>query len=75
MLVGSYRKHALYSYSQTSNLVLQADRTLIDRRSKDEATGEVQTLSGHLVGTRMGDKAIRNKPSYVEDRDKGKPPK
>ena len=55
--------------------MLQADRTLIDRRGKDEATGEVQTLAGRLIGTRMGDKAVRTKPSYVEDRDKGKPPK
>ena len=51
---------------QTSNLVLQADRTLIDRRSKDEATGEVQSLVGHLVGTKMGDKHVRTKPSVPE---------
>ena len=51
---------------QTSNLVLQADRTLIDRRSKDEATGEVQSLVGHLLGTKMGDKYIRTKPSVPE---------
>ena len=51
---------------QTSNLVLQADRTLIDRRSKDEATGEVQSLVGHLIGTKMGDKYVRTKPSVPE---------
>ena len=46
--------------------MLQADRTLIDRRSKDEATGEVQSLVGHLVGTKMGDKYVRTKPSVPE---------
>lgn len=67
---------ASLSCAQTSNLVLQADRSLIDRRSKDEATGEVQTLAGRLAGTRMGDKAIRTKPSHLDDRtEKDKPPK
>ena len=55
---------------QTSNLVLQADRTLIDRRSKDEATGEVQSLSGRLAGQKMGDRFQRTKPSALEDKDK-----
>ena len=55
----------LSSYSQTSNLVLQADKTLTQRRDKDEATGEVQTLSisGRLDGMKMGDKAQRTRPS------------
>ena len=48
--------------NQTSNLVLQADRTLIDRRGRDEATGEVQTLTGKLTGTRMGDRYERTRP-------------
>ena len=56
--------------SQTSNLVLQADRTLIDRRGKDEATGEVQSLSGRLTGQKMGDRFERTKPSALEDKDK-----
>ena len=47
---------------QTSNLVLQADRSLIDKRGRDEATGEVQTLVGKLTGTRMGDRAERTRP-------------
>ena len=55
--------------------MLQADRSLIDRRSKDEATGEVQSLSGRLVGKRMGDKFERTRPSLAEERDKDKPPK
>lgn len=55
---------------QTSNLVLQADRTLIDRRGKDEATGEVQSLAGRLTGQKMGDRFIRTKPSALEEKDK-----
>lgn len=50
--------------------MLQADRTLIDRRSKDEATGEVQSLSGRLAGQKMGDRFQRTKPSALEDKDK-----
>lgn len=55
---------------QTSNLVLQADRSLIDRRSKDEATGEVQSLSGRLAGQKMGDRFLRTKPAALDDKDK-----
>jgi pre-mRNA-splicing helicase BRR2 len=51
-----------YEYKATSNLVLQADRSLIDKRGRDEATGEVQTLVGKLTGTRMGDRAERTRP-------------
>lgn len=50
--------------------MLQADRSLIDRRSKDEATGEVQTLSGRLGGQKMGDRFERTKPSALEEKDK-----
>ena len=51
-----------YEYKANSNLVLQADLRLIDRRGRDEATGEVVSLSGKLLGSRMGDKAVRTKP-------------
>lgn len=57
-----------YEYKANSNLVLQADRSLIDRRARDEPTGEVLALSGRLTGTRMGDKAQRNKPPQMEER-------
>ena len=55
---------------QTSNLVLQADRSLIDRRSKDEATGEVQTLVGKMRGTKMGDRFRRTKPQLLEEKER-----
>jgi pre-mRNA-splicing helicase BRR2 len=45
-----------YEYKANSNLVLQADLRLIDRRGRDEATGEVISLSGKITGSRMGDK-------------------
>ncbi|KAF9411851.1 hypothetical protein HW555_009456 [Spodoptera exigua] len=51
-----------------SNLVLQADVRLIERRGRDEATGEVLSLSGKLGGTRMGDRAQRTKPDKTEER-------
>lgn len=57
-----------YEYKANSNLVLSVDRSLIDRRARDEATGEVMSLVGKLVGTRMGDKAQKTKPPLMEER-------
>ncbi|UYV81297.1 SNRNP200 [Cordylochernes scorpioides] len=51
-----------YEYKANSNLVLQADTRLIERRPRDEATGEVLTLVGKLDGTRMGDRYKRTRP-------------
>ncbi len=52
---------------QNSNLVLQADRSLIGKRYKDEPTGEVMSLSGKLrPGMRMGDKFQRSLPEDLE---------
>uniref|UniRef100_A0A4W3I4Q8 Small nuclear ribonucleoprotein 200 (U5) n=1 Tax=Callorhinchus milii TaxID=7868 RepID=A0A4W3I4Q8_CALMI len=53
---------------KNSNLVLQADRSLIDRTRRDEPTGEVLSLVGKLEGSRMGDKAQRTKPQLQEER-------
>lgn len=47
---------------------MTADRTLITGRRKDEATGEVMTLHGHLEGTKMGDKALRTKPNLMQEK-------
>ena len=52
---------------QTSNLVLQADRNLIEKRARDEPTGEVQSLVGKLTGTRMGDRYERTRPPAKEE--------
>ncbi|XP_067928050.1 U5 small nuclear ribonucleoprotein 200 kDa helicase-like [Watersipora subatra] len=57
-----------YEYKANSNLVLTADRSLITRRAKDEATGEVLSLQGHIEGTRMGDKALRTKPNLMTEK-------
>ncbi|KPP72642.1 U5 small nuclear ribonucleoprotein 200 kDa helicase-like [Scleropages formosus] len=54
--------------ADNSNLVLQADRSLIDRTRRDEPTGEVLSLVGKLEGTKMGDKAQRTKPQMLEER-------
>ncbi len=48
--------------------MLQADRSLIERRGRDEATGEVMSLVGKLSGTKMGDRYQRNKPEVSEER-------
>lgn len=57
-----------YEYKANSNLVLQADVRLIERRSRDEATGEVMSLVGKLDGTRMGDRFMRSRPDKAEER-------
>ncbi|KAF7288035.1 hypothetical protein GWI33_000089 [Rhynchophorus ferrugineus] len=57
-----------YEYKANSNLVLQADVRLIERRSRDEATGEVMSLVGKLSNTKMGDRAQRTKPGKAEER-------
>ncbi len=57
-----------YEYKANSNLVLQADVRLIDKRARDEATGEVMSLAGKLEGTRMGDKSQRMKPDKRQKR-------
>lgn len=57
-----------YEYKANSNLVLQADLRLIDRRNRDEASGEVLSLVGKLDGTRMGDRFQRTKPVKAEER-------
>jgi pre-mRNA-splicing helicase BRR2 len=41
---------------------------LIERRSRDEATGEVVSLVGKLSGTKMGDRAQRTRPGKAEER-------
>ena len=35
---------------------VQADLRLVERRGKEEATGEVHSLHGKMQGTRMGDR-------------------
>ena len=57
-------------FIQNSNLVLQVDKSLIDRRSRNEATGEVLSLTGHLKGTKMGDRAQRTKPEHSNKKQK-----
>ena len=63
-----------YEYKANSNLVLQADTRLIEKRSRDEATGEVVSLSGKLIGKGMGDKALRTKPPKANSNGDAFPP-
>lgn len=51
-----------YNYSQNSNLVLKADRSLIPRREHD-ASGEPESLWGRIDIKRMGDRAQRERPT------------
>jgi pre-mRNA-splicing helicase BRR2 len=56
-------------FLQNSNLVLQADTRLIERRNRDEATGEVVSLAGHISDKRMGDKYQRTRPTGSQSDD------
>ena len=68
MYLDPFRRFSQYLF-QNSNLVLQADRSLIDRRPRDEATGEVLPITAKaLSGSRMGDKAQRTKPPMMEEK-------
>jgi len=62
-----------YEYKANSNLVLQADLSLIERRGRDEATGEVISLQGHLSGMKMGDKYARSRPEKEKEKKAKKP--
>lgn len=54
-----YRDVSQYKYSAMSNLVLQADRRFITRRT-DEATGEPESLAGRLTIKDMGVRVSRD---------------
>ena len=41
---------------------------LIERRDKNEATGEVLTLNNRMLGTKMGDRHLRSKPAKSEEK-------
>jgi len=64
----AFNSDFILKFLQNSNLVLQADRSLIERRGRDEATGEVVSLVGHLGGIKMGDKYQRTKPPVSEEK-------
>ena len=57
-----------FEYNINSNLVMTADRSLIDRRSRDESTGEVLSLAGKIRIEDMGNKAQRTRPSMLEEK-------
>ncbi|CAF2937525.1 unnamed protein product [Rotaria sp. Silwood2] len=63
-------RRSQYEYKANSNLVLQVDKSLIDRRGRNEATGEVLSLTGHLKGTKMGDRAQRTRPERSNKKQK-----
>ena len=60
-MASSKARESQYEYTSNSNLVLTADRSLIDVRRRDESTGEVKSLTGNLSGVHMGDKYQRSR--------------
>ncbi|XP_054766386.2 U5 small nuclear ribonucleoprotein 200 kDa helicase-like [Lytechinus pictus] len=58
-----------YEYKANSNLVLQVDRSLVERRNRDEATGEVMSLVGKLGHSKMGDRAQRTRPPQQKEKE------
>ena len=50
-----------YKYAAMSNLVLRADKSLMDRvRRTDDATGDPESLSGKVNFRDMGSRVARN---------------
>ena len=57
---------------QNSNLVLQADFSILDRCSRDEPTGEVMPLTKDMLfGDKMGDKPMLTAAPSVKKGKKG----
>lgn len=54
-----HRDVSQYKYSAMSNLVLQADRRFVTRRT-DEATGDPESLAGRLSIKDMGGRVARD---------------
>ncbi|PFH60505.1 hypothetical protein XA68_10854 [Ophiocordyceps unilateralis] len=54
-----HRDVSQYKYSAMSNLVLQADRRFVTRRT-DEATGDPESLAGRLSINDMGNRVARD---------------
>lgn len=48
-----------YKYANMSNLVLQADKRFIHRRT-DEATGDPESMAGRVNIKQMGDRVLRD---------------
>lgn len=48
-----------YKYANMSNLVLQADKRFIHRRT-DEATGDPESMAGRVDIKQMGDRVLRD---------------
>ncbi len=53
--------------------MLQADVSQIEKRGRDEATGEVQSLSGKLTGIKMGDLFQRTHPPSKKEQEEKLP--
>lgn len=47
---------------------MQVDQRLVDKRDKDEPTGEVLSLSGRIHQYEMGDKFLRSRPPRLEEK-------
>ncbi|KAI0397895.1 Sec63 Brl domain-containing protein [Xylariaceae sp. FL0594] len=58
-MADQHRDVSQYKYSAMSNLVLQADRRFITRRT-DEATGDPESLAGRLNVADMGSRITRD---------------
>lgn len=63
-----------YRYTANTNLVLQADRSLLDsgRRRNDEPTGQAESLWGKLNPKQFGDRAMRTIEEEKSKRSKAK---
>jgi pre-mRNA-splicing helicase BRR2 len=53
--------------AKNSNLVINPNKDLIEKRSRDEPAGEVLPLTADDVAVRMGDKYQRTKPKLLDD--------
>jgi pre-mRNA-splicing helicase BRR2 len=69
-LMDKEKRKELYSYAANANLVLQADRSLIGKRS-NEPTGEAESLVGKLH--KFGDRVAHSKPDQNQKKKEYQP--
>jgi pre-mRNA-splicing helicase BRR2 len=56
-----------YEYKSNSSLVINPNKDLVQKRDRDEPTGEVLPLTTNELAIRMGDKYQRTKPKLLDD--------
>ncbi len=61
-----------YEYKSNASLVINPNKDLVQRRDRDEPTGEVLPLTPDELRISMGDRYQRSKPKLLDETHKSK---